>query len=511
MQLQQFNGGLNTKDAQHLLAINEAVEFTNINNITGELAPDKSLGSTNIVTGLYNIFRMYTNGWETFTSDDHVSAVEWNNYIYVSAPVTAGTDYPLAVNPGGFKIRLGIEPPAAAPTVAVGDAGVLTGTYNYLFTYYNSTSGWESAPSPISADLVLTSDQASLSVMPADPNDLADKKRIYRVGGSLTAFSLVTTIDDGTTVYVDNIADSAIPGNLLNTVGWLAPPAELRYLTEYNGMLFGAVGNTVYVSVIGEFYAFPLEYQITIGTIVTGIAKLSNLLIVFTATKGYAIFGDSPITLSKTTIFDSQGCVKHSTIGYLNKTLVWVSNDGICSAAGADISLVSLQKITGVAYDAVVNAVVDSNVYYLQLGASDNYDILALDARFSPIFKRFNLGTVFLTVGNNLLLGRKVNEEYNYELFKGADLSFTYKSPVLLDGSFCERKTYNHIYVRSTGSVTIEIFIDGISVVTKVLTTTDTHDIQIPQEYKNGYSIQFKVTGTGTVKEISYEPFGKSS
>lgn len=511
MQLQQFNGGLNTKDAEHLLAINEAVVLSNIDNSTGELKPEKALGSTSIFSGLYGHFFEAYNGWTTIVSTEPVSAVEWSKKLYRSAATTVGIDYPSVVLSNGSSRRLGIEPPAAAPTVAVGAAGVLTGTYNYIFTYYDTDTGFESAPSPVSADLVLTAEQASLSVMPADPNNVANKKRIYRVGGSLTAFSLVATIDDTTTTYVDNTADSSIPGNALETSGWLAPVADLKYFTEYNGMLFGAVNNTLYVSVIGKFFAFPAEYQITIDTYITGIAKLSNLLIVFTKTKGYAIFGDSPITLSKTIIFSSQGCINHHTIGYLNQALIWVSKDGICSATSADVNLVSMQKLKGISFDSAINAVVYSNVYYLQLGSADNYDILAFDARFSPLFKRLALGTIFLTVGNNLLLGRTAVNDFNYKLFDGSDLSFTYKSPKLLNGSYNERKSYDHIYIRSTGDITVKIYIDSTLVLTKTLSTTDTHDLQVPQLYKNGYSIQFEISGTGTVKEISYAPFGKAN
>ena len=67
-------------------------------------------------------------------------------------------------------------------------------------------------------------------------------------------------------------------------------------------------------------------------------------------------------------------------------------------------------------------------------------------------------------------------------------------------------KAYNNIYIRSEGNLTIEMFINDVSVATKVLSgALATHDITMPQEKQRGYSFQFTITGTGKLHEIEYK------
>ncbi|MFA5166705.1 MAG: hypothetical protein WC449_05470 [Candidatus Paceibacterota bacterium] len=109
--------------------------------------------------------------------------------------------------------KWGIAAPAAAMTTAdSGAGGNPDGTYYYVYTYYNSTDGVESNMSPISASVTVATNQIALTVIAESADAQVDYKRIYRKGGTLTAWMYVAQIANGvgTVTYTDNIADSAL-------------------------------------------------------------------------------------------------------------------------------------------------------------------------------------------------------------------------------------------------------------------------------------------------------------
>ena len=106
--------------------------------------------------------------------------------------------------------RLGGPAPTGAASVALGGAGALTGTYRWVYTFYDSTSGWESSPSPISAALTPSAQDVDLTSLPttADRENVTDK-RIYRT--LLTneePFFLSGSVTLATTSYTDNVTDA---------------------------------------------------------------------------------------------------------------------------------------------------------------------------------------------------------------------------------------------------------------------------------------------------------------
>lgn len=101
--------------------------------------------------------------------------------------------------------------PSVAPSVAAGAAGVLIGSFRYVYTYAimsGTVVKSESGPSDASLDLSLNSQQGSLSNIGVSTDPGVNARRIYRTlnGGNL--FFLVGTIaDNATTVFTDNMTD----------------------------------------------------------------------------------------------------------------------------------------------------------------------------------------------------------------------------------------------------------------------------------------------------------------
>lgn len=106
--------------------------------------------------------------------------------------------------------------PPGAPTVAVGAAGTLTGTFQYRVTFV--TANGETTGGTLSAAVTVSAQQVVLSAIPTGPTDTTQRK-LYRctsaAGACSAAEALTATIADNTTTTHndDNGAPSgALPG-----------------------------------------------------------------------------------------------------------------------------------------------------------------------------------------------------------------------------------------------------------------------------------------------------------
>jgi hypothetical protein len=164
----------------------------------------------------------------------------------------------------GNVTRLGGSAPSAAPTLAEGVAGNLTGTYRYVITFYDSTTGWESSPSDISSSLTVTAKKIELSAIPTTIDRTGiDKVKIYRtIGTGEAPYRPVATINLGTTTYSDDIADSALPNtDTAPDFGDHDPPPDNAYIVAaYKQRLWIAVDNELYSSKPDDGTGVPLEY-----------------------------------------------------------------------------------------------------------------------------------------------------------------------------------------------------------------------------------------------------------
>ena len=210
MKLQVFNGGKSTRLAPHLIGVNEAIVYDNINNETAVLESVKDKGDTLLAIEKYAYYYIAKDMW--------VSSATFRNYVEYQEKLYYTEDNAIPqVYDGTLTANLGIRKPGSIPTVATGAAGVLNATYQYVYTYYNSYTGVESGPSFVSVEVSPSSDKVDISGILVSSDPQVTHKRIYRVGGGLTSFTLVDTISAGATTYTDNIADTAVDGRLLET------------------------------------------------------------------------------------------------------------------------------------------------------------------------------------------------------------------------------------------------------------------------------------------------------
>ena len=377
--------------------------------------------------------------------------------------------------------------------------GDFNGTYQYIYTHYNNTDGTESAPSPLSAELDAASGIIDVSGMSVSPDPQVTHKRLYRVGGNITEFTMVVQLDDTVTAYSDSLDDTDLDGRLLVSDNYTEAPTGLRFLTESFAMLFGAVGNTIRFTPIAVPNAWPPEYSVAFNAPITGIGPVANGVLVFTKYRTFLVTGTGPLSLSQQPLSGDQGCIDHSSIQEIGPALIWASVEGICMSAGNAVQNITKDKLGKIALDPV-DSIVDDEVYYCQ---NADGTILAADFRFGTIFKYLNLDTSTIAYANGSLYGWQAG--VLYKLFESTeDLSLSYLSPRFIEGSATEDKTYKKLHIYSKGDIILNIIINDIKVATKILTGEDSLQFQVPQDKQRGNFIQFEMTGTGEVYEYEY-------
>jgi hypothetical protein len=373
------------------------------------------------------------------------------------------------------------------------------GTYQYVYTYYNENDGTESAPSPISSELELDSGTLQVTLPSTSPDSQVTHKRLYRVGGDTTEFTLVVQLDKDVTSFEDTLDATELDGRLLSSDNYYEAPTGLRYLTESYAMLFGALGNELRFTPIGVPNAWPPEYSIQFDTTVTGIGPVANGVIVFTTYKAYLVTGTGPLSLSQQSLNGDQGCIAHSSIQEIGPALIWASAEGLCMSSGDAVRNITKDKLGHVDLDPVDSVVADE-VYYCH---NADGSTLAFDFRFTPIPKYLDLGISTISYANGDLYGWL--DGSMYKLFKSDDyLPFTYLSPRFIEGSVTELKTYKKIHIYSKGDIIINIIINDSVVATRALSGEGDYQLQIDQKLQRGNFIQFDIQGTGEVYEYEY-------
>lgn len=393
------------------------------------------------------------------------------------------------------------EIPGSARTLSDEDFANLLGTYQYLFTFYNTSTGAESGASPLSPEYVLK-DGGSVEFTNIPQPVGADKIRLYRVGGSLSSFALVKQLDAGTLTFTDSIADKSIDGRILSSADYLPAPSGMTYIEESSGMLFGAVGSTVRFTPIAKPDAWPAAYEIPFGTDVVGLAEVASGVLVFTATSTYLLTGTGPTTISKQLVDTKHGCTARASIqkiagGYA----IWVSAEGLCMSSGGPAQVISRPKLGDITINAVSSAV-HGDVYYCLDTSGIAY---AFSMAYGNIFKRLRLDIYSFVTGNNKLYGWK--DGYLFELFASDEyLEFEYLSPRFIEGRASEIKAYKNFYFFGNGDIIVNIVIDDTVIVANSrLDAGDTTTIRPPQEEQRGHYVQFHITGKGELLELEYE------
>lgn len=345
-------GGINLKSALENLADNESpycknfffsasgsitkragyeklnrVQITGAPTITGIYQLLKSNGSSCFITTaggtIYNTVSNFGLATTIATGQSATALYDFASFQDY-AIIVNGVNTNLKYNCIGSTTRLGIVAPVAAPAVAIGAAGVLTGNYRYVYTYVNG-DGRESNPSPISTLITPAAQKVDVTVV-ASTDPQVTNIRIYRtfVGGAI--FYTVDTIANVAGVYNDNIPDGSLGAQLSDIDR--EPPPILIYVETHKNRVFGIDASNLNRLRFSELYdesAWPDLNFIDInpgdGDVITGLISFFDQLIIFKRKNIYILSG------TDNTNFVIQQALSESRVGALsNRTIVRMDN-----------------------------------------------------------------------------------------------------------------------------------------------------------------------------------------
>jgi len=498
MKLSLFNGGLNIRQAPELIRPNEAQTCHNATLASGQLANTRGLGPNSITAVATPYYFLAEDIW--LPNGDTRSYVEYQGKAYwadggVAKKQSQGTIH-----------NLGITAPATITAVLNSAAGFLNGTLQYVYTYYNINDGTESAPSPLSPEILAASSKINISVT-ASTDPQVTTIRIYRIGNTLLSFTRLVELPNITTVYTDDAVDSTLATRLLDSATNTPAPTGLNYLTYFNGTFFGVVGSKLYFSRdIGNPNYWPATNYIDFRTPLTALAVSPSGLLVFSRYQTHLVTGSNATNFVNYLISGDQGCISHHTIANLGSAVLFLSTDGICSASGSVVTVISKFKLGKQLYSPI-NAVVFDEKYFCQL---TDGSLIVLDLRYEPAIETYDFQTNYLVVANDKLYG--ATPTGLFEMFIGSDVPYTYVTGELTEQRVSELKTYDNIFFYVTGTHTVQVFINDTLVATKdIVGSAKPQKLSVPQALQRGSSIRFELTGVGVVKEIDYAVEGREN
>jgi len=385
----------------------------------------------------------------------------------------------------------------------------LLGTRNYVYTYYSSVTGFESAPSPVSDDLNVLIDDVVVTGFIAPIDSTVDAIKLYRLGGTLTNYFLVDTLAKTVTTYTDTKTDLVVAdSDLLETNGFIQPPTGIKFLTEYNSALFGSIDSTLYFSNSGLVDNWLATNYIEFPEHITGLGVTQNGLLVFSRNKTWILVGTDISTYSKYLLNGNQGCVSHSTIAYVDNNLLWYSLDGICVSQGGALEILSYMKLGKV----VINPII-ARVYESQYFLFHSTGTIVVDFRGGAV-KFLNLSLIvrgaYYSSSYDKLYILKPSDIGMYEYNSGSNLTFNYRTGYLAENGLTNYKTYKNIYIRTEGSVSLDVYLDG-SVIKTYTLQAGFNDIKYPQEHSRGYYTELSFYGTGKVLEVNFLTEGRQN
>lgn len=508
--LQKF-GGRVPKISARLLEQHQSQTALNCDFRTGKLVPfaaptqatDHSSAVPKTLWKMGSSRIIFPDGEENTVVDSPID--ESNNRIFWTDGSLPKQSDDTLWGEGTWWRRLGVKPPAVAPTVTVsGSAGDDVQDYvSYVFTMV-TTWGEESAPSSASAVATVMSDQyVDLSVMttPSTSYNTYQYKRIYRLssGTQGAEYQFLAQIAYGDTTYQDKAAGNALADvdtDLLPTEGWALPPDNLIYLTAcHNGIFAGASGKELYLSEPNYPYAWPTDYVRVFDTDIQGIGAFGQYIVVITKNWCYVLSGLHPLSMSKKTMGNPQGCLNARGVISTEFGVFYPSADGMCLCDGRSVRVTTKNWITKAQWIALspsnlVAAWYDNKYYGFFSGTDDGiiYDMdigeLAQVEFDTPLDKIYDVYADLSTETLYILCTNTAGDNgytYSFET-AGTDLTYTWLSKVFArsDMFTCAKIEANF----GANTVTFKWYEDGALKQTKSVTTS-TGTFRLPA---SGYS-----------------------
>ena len=462
---------------------------------------------------------IFPNGEENTVVDSPVD--ESNNRIFWTDGVLPKQSDDTLWGEATWWRRLGVKPPAVAPTVTVsGVAGDDIQDYvSYVFTMV-TTWGEESAPSPASAIATIKSDQyVDLSVLttPSTSYNTFQYKRIYRLasGTQGAEYQYLAQIAYADTTYQDKGSGNAlkeVETDIIETTDWALPPAGLKGLAPaHNGMFIGYDGKELYISEPNFAYAWPADYVRTFDTDIQGIGSFNQYIIVVTKKYCYVLTGSHPLSMVKSKMGNPQGCLHDRGIVSTEFGVLYPSPDGLCLCDGRKVSVLSKKWISKADWLALNPSTLvakwHDNKYYGFFQATDDGLVYNVDTGefatlnfATPLDKIYDAYVDYETDTLSILCTNTAGTNgYTYTFATaGTYMDYTWTSKIFVDN-----ESYNCALLSGnfgSDTVVFKYYEDGVLTMTKSVVIA-TGMFRLPD---TGYKREkyFTLTGTSEIYRI---------
>lgn len=358
------------------------------------------------------------------TTAGYIATAYWNKHVIVVNDEYAKPAKIFKSGASTYTVRTAGLPALASTPTGAGTAGA--GNYLYAltmavqYTIDGVVFEDEGPVTQIEVNSVNAPDvnAVTISGIPVLANGSTDnydtaniKIRVYRTEVNSDVFYYVGEVTNGTTSFVDNVADSVIVNNvLLYTTGGVVdndPPPTCKYVHSVEGYTIYAATkeggveypNRVKQSIQDNPDAVPEDFFVELPQGVTGISSFDGHPIVFTASKIFRLEGafdelgrDGPVVRE---FSETIGALNHNSIVQTREGVFFAGNDGFYVTNGFSITRISERLIT--TYNTMTATAaqrkrivgrydkLNNRVYWAMsssTAAADNDMLFVLDLRF---------------------------------------------------------------------------------------------------------------------------------
>jgi hypothetical protein len=276
-----------------------------------------------------------TTSWQTFSIP--CDTTFFTGILYAAIYLVSGDTKIYARNAymGEIDAELwGVPPPNVAPTVVdLGGGGPLTGTYSYILVY-RTKDGFISGNSPVSVSLTVKNSIIQLSNIPVSNQPEVTNVDIYRIGGLLVAYFFIGTVPNGTTTFLDNVADKFFGAPLDLFDRFAAPNA--RFATPYKNRIFVAYVNGVPNTFTWSRARRPLNFYDPAtadpvgrrGLRIMGLREFMGSLFFIKEDTIIALRGSDENTFYLDPLYVKDGCASENSICDMGTHLGYAATDG---------------------------------------------------------------------------------------------------------------------------------------------------------------------------------------
>lgn len=509
--VQDFTGGLNNKLNKIKILDSQGQIYNNIDVITNCLSALKN--DKEVDQEVDNVSPYYFKKNWTF-------APNTASYARLLGLAYRAYDSKLEKTYSGKSwVNLWIEPPQEAPKITLGDEyedgnedpeGFYGEDIRYCYTYYNSTDGAESAPSPYSPSMVVGREttgnnahwikQRTYIAVKKSNDPQIDQIRIYRMGGGVLTFQCAVETSNITENILDNRPTDDL-GDQIDTIGYIEPP-KVSYICAYYALLFGvqnANKNILqYSNEANPLIWNPLNYIIFDENIV-GLGASSLGLLVFTEYRVYIIYGTTVSEFQRYLLYDNIGCMNHNSIQSYKGMVIWQAKAGIYLFDGSNCTNLTVMVLQEFENEIISSTFLDE-VYY---GLFDNGNIITIDFRFEthPVMMITD-SYEGIHAANNKLYGIKNGKLY--EVTGSTECrELHWKSKAYTESAATVLKNYKYLQVYVNGNFRFKCYTDG-RLAADIQLKEGYTEVKLNQELRTAYMIEFEIIGKGQVLEIAY-------